>query len=77
MTWRFREIENIGIVTCMLVLGVIEQDIWANLLPFWRHIGNQYGGNHGSRVVGVYFVMILRYHRTLVQRFMLLQSTFK
>ena len=51
----FIDIENIGIDTRMLVLGAIEQEIWATLWSFWRHIGNQYGGNHGSQIVGVYF----------------------
>ena len=51
----FLDIENIGIDTRMLVLGAIEQDIWAKLCSFWRHIGNQYGGHQGSQIVWVYF----------------------
>ena len=51
----FLDIENIGIDTRMLVLGAIEQDIWAKLWSFWRHIVNQYGGHQESQIVGVYF----------------------
>ena len=51
----FLDIENIGIDTRMLVLGAIEQEIWAKLWSFWRHIGNQYGGHQGSHIFGVYF----------------------
>ncbi len=39
----FLDIENLGIDTWILVLGAIEQEIWAKLQSFWRHIGNQYG----------------------------------
>ena len=49
----FLDIENIGINSRMLVLGAIEQEIWAKLWSFWRHIGNQYGGHQGSQIVGV------------------------
>ena len=51
----FLDIENIGIDTRMLVLGAIEQEIWAKLWSVWRHIGNQYGGHQGSHIFGVYF----------------------
>ena len=51
----FIDIENIGIDTRMLVLGAIEQEIWAKLWSFWRHIGNQYGCHQGSQICGVYF----------------------
>ena len=51
----FLYIENIGIDTRMMVLGALEQEIWAKLWSFWRHIGNQYGGHHGSHIFGVYF----------------------
>ena len=51
----FLDIENIGIDTRMLVLGAIEQEIWAKLWSFWRHIGNQNGGHQGSQILGVYF----------------------
>ena len=51
----FLDIENIGIDTRMLVLGAIEQEIWAKLRSFWRHIGNQYSGHQGSHIFGVYF----------------------
>ena len=51
----FLDIENIGIDTRVLVLGAIEQEIWAKQWSFWRHIGNQYGGHQGSQIFGVYF----------------------
>ena len=51
----FLDIENIGIDTRMLILGAIEQEIWAKLWSFWRHIGNQYVGHQGSHIFGVYF----------------------
>ena len=51
----FLDIENIGIDTRMLVLGAIEQEIWAKLWSFWRHIGNQYGGHQGSQFLGSIF----------------------
>ena len=51
----FLGIENIGIDTRMMVLGALEQEIWAKLWSFWRHIGNQYGGHQGSQIFGVYF----------------------
>ncbi len=56
----YMDIENIqvGIDTCILVLGAIEQEIWAKLWAWWRHIGNQYGGHQGSQVFGVYFYNI-------------------
>ena len=50
----FLDIENIGIDTRMMVLGALEQDIWAKLWSFLRHIGNQYGGHQGSPFFGVY-----------------------
>ena len=49
------DIENIGIDTRMMVLGALEQEIWAKLWSFLRHIGNQYGGHQGSHIFGVYF----------------------
>ena len=52
----FLDIENTGIDIRMLVLGAIEQEIWAKLWSFWRHIGNQYGGHQVSHILGVYFV---------------------
>ncbi len=67
----FLDIENIGIDTWILVLGAIEQEIWAQLWSFWRHIENQYGGHQGSRIFGVYFLMIYMYYRTIVQSVML------
>ena len=51
----FIGIENIGIDTRIMVLGALEQEIWAKLWSFWRHIGNQYGGHQGSHIFGVYF----------------------
>ena len=53
----FLDIENVqvGIDTCILVLGAIEQEIWAKLWSYWHHIGNQYGVHQGSRLFGVYF----------------------
>ena len=51
----FLDIENIAIDTRMLVLRAIEQEIWAKLWSFWRHIGNQYGGHQESQMFGVYF----------------------
>ena len=62
----YLDIENIDMDTCILVAGAIEQEIWAKLWSFLRHIGNQYGGHHGSRMFGVYFFIIFRFHRTLV-----------
>ena len=54
----FLDIENIGIDTLMLVLGAIEQEIWAKLCSFPRHIGNQYGGHQGSLIFGVIFLKL-------------------
>ncbi len=71
----FLDIENIGTDTLILILGAIEQEIWAKLWLFWRHIGNQYGGHQGSRIFLVIFFMIFRYHRTRVQRVMLSSKT--
>ena len=51
----FLDIENIGIDTRVLVIGTIEQEIWAKLWSFWRHIGNQYGGHQVSQIFGLYF----------------------
>ena len=51
----FLDIENIGVYTRVLVLGAIEQEIWAKLLSFWCHTGNQYGGHQGSQICEVYF----------------------
>ena len=50
----FLDIENIGIDTIILVLGAIEQEIWAKLWSFWRHTGNQYGGYQWAQIFGVY-----------------------
>ena len=52
----FLDVENIGIDTRMLVLGAIEQEIWAKLWSFWRHIGNQYGGPRGRKFLGSIFL---------------------
>ena len=51
----FLDIENIGIDTRMMVLGALEQEIWAKLWSFWRHIGNQYGGHQGRKFLGSIF----------------------
>ena len=51
----FLDIENIGIDTIMLVLGAIEQEIWAKLWSFWRHIGNQYGATRVRKLFGSIF----------------------
>ena len=59
--WRkFLHCQNVPrhrkhIDTWMLILGAIEQEIWAKLWSFWRHIGNQYGGHQVSRIVWVCF----------------------
>ena len=63
-------IENIGIDTCMLVLGAIEQDIWAKLWSFEFNMA----ATRGRKCLGL-FLMVCMNHRTLVQSFMLSSKT--
>ena len=51
----FLDIDNIGIDTRIVVLGSTEQEIWAKLRSFWRHIGNKHGGHQMAQIGGVYF----------------------
>ena len=57
----FQDIENIGIDTRMLVLGAIEQEIWAKLWSIGAILEINMAATKGRTFLGSIFLMIYRY----------------
>ena len=55
----FLDIENIGIDTIMLVLGAIEQEIWAKLWSFGAILEINMAATRGRKFLGSIFFKYL------------------